>query len=152
MTQILSRLRLSGRVAVIAIALGAATLGVAPVQAQSAPSFSFQLGIGKGGDVQAFGGSKSRGFTAIKSCLSNRQVERGLRSFGFRDVNVVRSIGKNRVLVIAEHGRRTYSMKVNKCTGAVYDVERLRARDRFPDRWRDDDGFPGFGMRFQFGH
>ena len=128
----------TSRAALVALTLGAATVTALPAQAQSSPSFNFELGIGSNGSGMSFRGGNKK--PRLDRCLTNRQVERGLRHYGFDDVNVVRSLGKNRVLVIAEWGIRDYSMKVDKCSGRVYDVERLRHRR----------GMPGFNFQFNF--
>lgn len=139
MTQILSTLRKSGRAAVVALVLGAAAVTAmpAPAMAQSGPSFSFQLGIGGGG-----GGSLrfDSGDVDLDFCLSNGQIRRGLRDYGFRNIDIVRA-NRNRVVVIARYGRAWYRLQVNRCTGDVRIIERLRR------------GFPGggFGLQFNFG-
>lgn len=126
------------RAALVALTLGAATVTALPAQAQSSPSFNFELGIGSNGSGMSFrGGNRMRHFDR---CMSNRQVTRGLEHYGFDDVSIVRNLGRNRVLVIAGWGRRDYSMKVDKCSGRVYDVERLRRRP----------SMPGFNFQFNF--
>ncbi|MHB1109582.1 MAG: hypothetical protein ACYCZU_04590 [Devosia sp.] len=139
MIQILSTLRKSGRAIVVALVLGAATVTAmpAPAMAQSGPSFSFQLGIGGGG-----GGSLrfEGGDVDLDFCLSNSQIRRGLRDYGFRNIDIVRA-NRNRVVVIARYGRAWYRLQVSRCTGQVRIIERLRR------------GFPGggFGLQFNFG-
>jgi hypothetical protein len=140
MTHILSTLKKSGRAAVVALTLGAATVTVmpAPAMAQS-PSFSFQLGIGGGdpGMTFRFGDDDQR----VRVCLTNSQIRRGLRQEGFRNVDIVRELRRNRVEVIASYGRSWYRLTVNRCTGAVRIVERLR---------RGTLG-NSFGLQFNFG-
>lgn len=145
MTPILSRVMKSSRIAIVALTLGAATLTAMPVQAQSEPSFNFQLGIGKGGDAGSMSFSqgnqgKKQGRIIIDDCLTNRQVERGLRDYGFRNVDIVRNLGRDRVLAVASWRNKDYSMKVDKCSGEVYDVKRLK-------KYR---GQPGFNLQFNF--
>lgn len=142
MTPILSRVMKSSRIAIVALTLGAATLTAMPVQAQSEPSFNFQLGIGKGGDAgsMSFSQGKKQGRIIIDDCLTNRQVERGLRDYGFRNVDIVRNLGRDRVLAVASWRNKDYSMKVDKCSGEVYDVKRLK-------KYR---GQPGFNLQFNF--
>jgi len=141
MIHILSTLKKSGRAAVVALALGAATVTAmpAPAMAQS-PSFSFQLGIdsGQSGMTFRFGDDDRE---RVRVCLTNSQIRRGLREEGFRNVDIVRELRRNRVEVIASYGRSWYRLQVNRCTGAVRIVERLRR------------GFPsgGFGLQFNFG-
>lgn len=143
MTPILSTVMKSGRAAIVALTLGAATITALPAQAQSEPSLNFQLGMGNDGNTMSFGqGQRKRGNDRffIDRCLTNSQVERGLRHYGFRNVDVIRNLGRNRVLVVASWRSRDYSMRVNKCTGEVSNVQRLR-------KFR---GQPGFSLQFNF--
>lgn len=142
MTPTLSRLSAVGRAAIVALTLGAATITAMP--AQAAPSFSIEFGVGDRADGPSFRNDRHRNNRHNRSCLTNRQVERGLRHYGYRDAHVVKNLNRSRVLVVAEKGRRDYSMKVNKCTGTVYDVERLRRGGR--------NVRPGFGFQFNFGN
>ena len=150
----LSSFKTAGRAAIVALTLGAASLSAVPAQAAS-PSFSLQLGIGNDGGVMGFDINRApRGFFPIRKCLSNSQVVRGLERYGFDNVDVVRKLSNTRVLVIGEWDRRYYSMKVNKCTGEVYEIRKLQKnRDYFVGR--PDRPFGGFGVErdgfsFQF--
>lgn len=142
MTPILSTMMKSGRAAIVALTLGAATITAMPVQAQSEPRFSFQLDINGGNSAQTFSRGNRHGRIIIDDCLTNRQVERGLRNYGFRNVDVIRSLGRDRVLVVASWRNKDYVMKVNKCSGRVYDVKRLK-------KFR---GQKGFSLQFNFGN
>jgi hypothetical protein len=148
MTLALSTLMKSGRAALVALALGAASVTAMPVQAAE-PSFNFQLGIGNDGGVMGFEfGNKSyknKGHFPIKQCLTDRQVERGLERYGFDDADVVRKLSKSRVLVIAEWNHRFYSLTVNKCTGEVSNVKRLRKGYDFFDGHHKGGPKGGFG-------
>lgn len=141
MTQILSALRKTGHAAVVALALGAATITIipAPAMAQS-PSFSFSIELG-GADLRLRHGDFARKF-----CLSNKQIRRGLRAEGFRNIDILGGIGRNRVEVIASFRGRFYLLVVNRCTGKVRIIERL-GRTGFPD----DGPRGGFGLQFNFG-
>jgi len=134
MTLSFSTLKKSGRAAVVALAMGAVGMTAMPVQA-APPSFEFQLGIGDNGSVMGFDlkNKKGKKWQPIKKCLTDRQVERGLEWYGFDDADVVRKLSSSRVLVIAQDGNRFYSMTVNKCTGEVYNVKRLRKGHDFWD-------------------
>jgi hypothetical protein len=152
----LSSLKTAGRAAIVALTLGAASLSAMPAQAAS-PSFSLQLGIGNDGGVMGFDGKRApRGFFPIKKCLSNSQVVRGLERYGFDDVEVVRKLSSTRVLVIGEWDWRYYSMKVNKCSGEVYEIRKLQKnRDYFLDQpGKPHGGFgverDGFSFQFNF--
>jgi len=156
MTLTLSTLKKSGRAAMVALAMGAVSMTAMPAQAAE-PSFNFQLGIGNDGGVMGFelNSKNKKKFSPIKKCLTNRQVERGLEWYGFDDADVVRRLSSSRVLVVAEWNNRYYSMTVNKCTGEVYNVKRLR---RGYDFWdgpskgpKGGFGFEKDGFSFQFG-
>jgi len=152
MTPILTSVLKSGRAALVALTLGGAALTAMPVQVAQAQDFSFRLGIGTGGDVLSFGSSRMRGFHPIRICLSDRQVVRGLRHFGLRNIDIVDHITRNRVLVQATYHGRLYQLKVNKCTGEVYDIRRIKKHKSYDDSgFYDDDYGTGFGFRFRFG-
>ncbi|MDP1729638.1 MAG: hypothetical protein Q8L54_00360, partial [Devosia sp.] len=131
----------SGRAAVVALVLGAASVTAMPAMAQSEPSFNFRLGIGSGGGFDFGIESRSRDFDRLRFCLTNNQIRRGLRDYGFRDIEIVRD-NRQRVEVIARYGRAWYRLRVSRCTGEVRVIERLRR------------GFPGsgFGLQFNFGN
>lgn len=139
MTQILSTFKSSGRAAVVALVLGAATVTAMPTPAMAqSPSFSFSIGVGGGGPSFRF----HSGDEDFDFCLTNGQIRRGLRAEGFRNIDIVRNLSRNRVEVIASFGKRWYLLRVNRCTGEVRIIERLRR-----------GGFPGsgFGLQFNFG-
>ena len=156
MTLSLSTLQKSGRAALVALAMGAVSMTAMPVQAAE-PNFNFQLGIGNDGGVMGFELNKknSKKWKPIKKCLTNNQVERGLEWYGFDDADVVRRLSNTRVLVVAEWNNRYYSMTVNKCSGEVYNVKRLRRGHDFWDGPRKGGPKGGFGYEkdgfsFQF--
>lgn len=141
MTLTLAALRRTGRAAAVALALGAATVAAvpAPAMAQAGPSFSFQIGGNDGNLTFRFGDDRRE---RVRHCLTNTEIRRGLRAHGFRNIDIVRLRSNNRVEVIASYGSRWYLMTVNRCTGRVQIIERLRR------------GFPGggFGLHFEFGN
>lgn len=116
---------------VSALVAGMALAGAAPVQAQS---FSFNFGINGGGSSFSYGiGSGGKKFK--RDCLNDREIRRGLRDAGFYDVDIVGDSGvRVRVIATWERNDRDYSMRVNRCTGKVTDVEPIR---------RGKPGFPG---------
>lgn len=161
MTFTLSTLKKSGRAALVALALGTVSMTAMPAQAAPEPSFNFQLGIGNDGGVMGFEFGNKRNnshnkWRPINRCLSDRQVERGLQRYGFDDADVVRSLSRTRVLVVAEWNNRFYSMRVNKCSGEVSDVKRLRRGYDFFDGPRHGGprgggfGYEKDGFSFQF--
>lgn len=142
----LSRFKTAGRAAVVAAVLGATSLTAMPVQAQ--PSFNFHLQIpGGGGEIQRHQGGGEFGTYHHDDdwryrCLTNREIRRGLARYGFRHVEIVRELRRNRVVVHATHGRWLYSMRVNRCTG---EVDRVRRERRI-------GGGNGFEFHFEFGN
>lgn len=145
MTTTLSTLRKSGRAALVALALGAVSLGGAsftatPAMAQSG-GLTFEFGIRGGGDNFSFGIGK-RGERFRRDCLTNNEIRRGLRREGFDDIRFLDRRG-TRVTLRAEDRRFVYTLEVNRCTGAV----RILDRDR---KGRRDRRNPGFGLHFRF--
>jgi hypothetical protein len=138
MTNMMSTLKASGRAAIVALTLGASVMAAAPAMAQ--PSFNFEFGIGSDGKPSVGFGVDSDGYGRIRPqvCLTDRQIIRGIRNEGYRDVQIVRELSRNRVGVIARDGRTWYSMRVNRCTGEVDRIERLR-------RYQ-----PGLSFQFNF--
>ena len=123
----LNTLKASGRAAVVAVALGAASVVAmpAPVMAQS---FNFDFGIGGGGSNFSFSIGRD-GVRLRRACLTNDEIRRGLRRQGWEDIRFLDRRG-NWVRVIAEWRRndRTYSMRIDRCSGRVTDIERVRRR------------------------
>lgn len=156
MTLSLSTLKKSGRAALVALTMGAVGMTAMPVQAAE-PSFNFQLGIGNNGGVMGFELNKKNfnKYKKIKKCLTNNQVENGLEWYGFDSADVVKKLSSTKVMVIAEWNNRYYSMTVNKCTGEVYNVKRLKKGYDFYDGYHDGPkggfGFEKDGFSFQFG-
>lgn len=156
MTLSLSTLKKSGRAALVALAMGAVSMTAMPVQAAE-PNFNFQLGIGNNGGVFGFelNSKNKKKYLPIKKCLTNNQVENALEWYGFDDADVVKRLSSSRVLVVAEWNNRYYSMTVNKCSGEVYNVKRLKKGYDFWDGPKKGPGV-GFGYEkdgfsFQFG-
>ena len=145
MAPIFTTFKNATRAGVLALALGTASLSAMPVQAQE-PSVNFQLDLGNGAGTQQFGTEARRGggggrHDNFRGCLNDRQIVRGLSSYGFRNVDIRRNLGRDRVEVRGSYGRWTYSMRVDRCSGRVDRVERLRPS--FP-------GGGGFGLQFNF--
>lgn len=145
MTSLITTFQKTGRAAVIALVLGASAITAAPAVAQSGqPQFNFQLDLGNGGASMSMGTQQGRVMVPEhdrrRFCLTDRQIRRGLAQYGFRDARVTREFSRGRVEVIARYGRNFYSMRVNRCTGEVSRVERLRRPGG------------GFGLQFNFGN
>lgn len=139
MTHLMSTMKTSGRAALVALTLGITALTAVPASAQS---FNFQFGVGPDGKPSVgFGVNDGRDDgRRVYRCLdlSDREIVRGIRREGYRDVQVVRDLPRNRAGVIARDGRTWYSMRVDRCTGETDRIERLR-------NYR-----PGFRFNFNF--
>jgi hypothetical protein len=109
--------------AVSALIATTAIAAAAPAQAQS---FSFNFGINGGGSSFSYGiGSGGKKFK--RDCLTNREIRRGLQDAGFYDIEIVGQSGvRVRVIATWEDNDRDYSMLVNRCSGKVTDIERIR--------------------------
>ncbi|HET8726114.1 MAG TPA: hypothetical protein VFO41_01275 [Alphaproteobacteria bacterium] len=141
MNTALVTLRTLGRAAVVTIAM--AGLGLAAAPAQAADSFSFQLGLGSNGSVMSFGFSNKgygKNYHPIKKCLSDWQVRQGVENHGFRRVQIVDHLPRHQVTAEGFWKTRLYALKVDACSGKVYDVQRVRNQGN------------GFGFQFQFGN
>jgi hypothetical protein len=142
MTHLTNILKTGGRAAIIALTLGASTIAVVP--AAQAQSFNFQFGVDGSGKPSVGFGVDSDGYgrpgrpIRPQVCYSDREIIRGIRNEGYRDVQIVRELPRNRLGIIARDGRTWYSMRVNQCTGEVDRIERLR-------RYR-----PGVQFEFNF--
>lgn len=130
MTHLMNLVKTGGRAAIIALTLGASTLAVVP--AAQAQSFNFQFGVdGSGKPSVGFGVDSDRYGRPGRPirpqvCYSEREIIRGIRNEGYRDVQIVRELPRNRLGIIARDGRTWYSMRVNQCTGEVDRIQRLR--------------------------
>jgi hypothetical protein len=141
MTPILTTLKTSGRAAIVALTLGAAMFTAAPAMAQPTPEFNFSFGVGADGKPSVGFGVNSGRNRGDYFCMTDRQIVRSLRDEGYRDVEIGRDLGRNRVGVIAKYGRSYYSMRVNRCTGEVDRIQKIRNSFR-PGT--------GFGLQFNF--
>lgn len=112
--------------AALAAALSGGALMASPAQAATG-DFSITL---------TFNGSSQQ------SCMSSKDVTRALRAKGYRNVSVVRDLGRHRVLAIGTLKGKWYQLRVNTCSGLVDDVRRLK---------RDNDGNFTFYLNFSSG-
>jgi hypothetical protein len=140
MATIFTNFKHVGRAAVLALALGTASFSAAPVQAQE-PSLNFQIQIAP--DDQGPQLRRNGPRLNLQACLTDRQIRRGLSDYGFRNVDLRRDLGRDRVEARGTYRRWTYSMRVNRCNGRVDRVERLRPALRSGG---------GFGLQFNLGN
>ena len=132
------------RAALIALALGSSAIATIPTQAQQGPAFSFNLNIPGGRGDLTFGGGNAFGNHSGPGgyrCLTNREIRRGIEANGYERVEIKRELQSNRVEVAGQNGNWLYSMRVDKCSGEVDRLERIR---------RVQGG--GFGLQFNFGN
>ncbi len=149
-SQLIANLVSRGRAVVVALVLGATAVTAlpAPVVAQE-PSATFRLEL-PGGSVE-FNTNGQRRVQPDNNrnkdyfwddnwdryCLSDRIIRRALRERGWRDIDFVRELRRNRVEIVARYSRSYYLLRADRCEGEVRIIERLR-RNR------------GFGLQFNF--
>lgn len=122
----------SARAAAIALALGATAFTAMPAQAAPTSSFSLQLGNGgmqfgngNGGITLFFG----NGNNYINYCLTNGQVKAQLMQKGFKNVQIVKKLNNNRVVAVGRYYGTWYEMRVDRCTGKVDKVKKLKKQN-----------------------
>jgi len=126
----------SNILATAAIAGAIALSGLAAVPAQ-ATTFSFNVGTGvthNGVELRFRNGHFDNNY-----CLSNGEIRSQLRANGFRSVQIIRDLGRHKVLAVGRKGTHWYQLVVNSCTGEV-DQQRIR---------RSSNG--NFSFSFTFG-
>lgn len=105
------------KAAVLAVALGGATLSALPAQA-AGPEFGFSFQFGTGGDF--FPRHPQR-----IMCLTDYQVRQAVAAYGYNRIYL--NVGEGKYIQVkASKGSRTYLLKFNRCTGQI--VERMRIR------------------------
>jgi len=105
------------RSALVAVALGGATIGMVPAAQAAPPSIDFHFGFG-GGGISIGGG---------RYCLSDRQVRTFLRWQGYDHSHFTDRRGRV-VSVRAERHRQDYRVTVDTCRARIITVQRLRHR------------------------
>ena len=144
MTMMPAKFKTVIRAAIVALALGGSAIATIPTQAQQGPAFSFNLNIPGGRGDLTFGGGNAFGNQsgpAGHRCLTNREIRRGIEANGYERVEIKRELQSNRVEVAGQNGNWLYSMRVDKCSGEVDRLQRIR---------RVQGG--GFGLQFNFGN
>lgn len=142
-----SRLRAAMRAAGLALVLGSAAVVATPsLAAPGDPSFQFRMQI-PGGPSMQFG-------TPVEPryCLTDREIRRQLRDYGYYDIQFGSNLTRYRVRVYASYGPWAYSMIVDRCTGRILGQKRIRPIGPPPP----PPGVyvnpnPGFGLQFNFG-
>lgn len=141
---VLNTLRQTGRAAVLAVVLAGTVLSSVP--AQAAPNMGgFSLEVKpQGGDQKQMQQYKKKGFGPndfFNWCLTDKQIRRGLKAYGFFEVEITDRLSKNRVRVEAGYDDWYYSMRINRCSGVVDRIKKLYPVDD-EDDWGDDDWYP----------
>lgn len=132
----LNLLKQTSRAAVLALVLVGTALGAAAPAQAAPPLQGFSLDVQPQGDAKTLNQFKKKDFGPndfFNWCLTDKQIRRGLRNYGFDDVQIVDHLNKNRVRVEAVWDDWVYSMRIHRCTGVVDRIKRL-----YPV-WEDDD-------------
>lgn len=118
----LHTLKSSTRAAVVAIALGASAFTALPAQAAPTSSFTLQLGNGgqSGGNITLQFGNNFLNF-----CLTNGQIKAQLYNHGFRKIEIVKKLNSRKVVAVARYYGTWYEMRVDRCTGKVDKIKKL---------------------------
>ena len=130
MTTILSSFKSAGRAAVLAIVLAGTALAAAPAEAKPLSPFALELQAAppQGGETQM----KKFGYDEDYDwCLTNKQIRKGLKKYGFTDIDFVQELKKHRVRVEALYlgDDWYYSMRIDRCTGHVDKIKKLYPAD-----------------------
>ncbi|MDC9826055.1 hypothetical protein PRN20_20150 [Devosia sp. ZB163] len=138
---VLTLIRQTSRAAVVAIALAGTALSVVP--AEAAPNLNgFSLDVkpqGSPKELQQF--KKQKDYAPndfFNWCLTDKQIRKGLKAYGFFDVEIVNHLSKNRVRVQAGYDDWYYSMRIHRCSGVVDRIKKLYPVYDDED-WGDDD-------------
>lgn len=118
------------RAALLAGMLASVGLGAAPAYADPSISGGFSLEVRpQGGDQKQLRQFQNKDFRPdefFNWCLTDRQIRRGLRSYGFSDIEFIGNLSRNRVRVEATYEDDwVYSMRIHRCTGVVDRIKRL---------------------------
>lgn len=131
---ILSTLGKTGRAAVVAFVLAGTALAAMP--AEAAPLKNFSLEIKPQGEQKGMSLKKLKGIDSLFFwCLTDKQIKKALKNYGFFDIDIVDYITKTKVRIEAGYDDWYYSFRLNRCSGEVDKVKKL-----YP-AW-DDDDFP----------
>ncbi len=147
MTLSIHTFKSAARIGLAALGLSAGfALATAPAQAAE-PQFSFSIQTPDGEINFGNGGVQSRQFRPQHDrrpvCLEERGLQRAVARQGFRDVDFLDWRGP-RINAVGEFRGRTVSFDVNRCTGEVSNVERLRRGGWDRHGW----GHDGYGRHY----
>lgn len=122
MTFSISNIKTGGRAIAVAVGLASAVT-MLPTAAYAQPDIQFR----RGGVEFGFG---TGGFTIGISCLSRNEIRRGLRDADFEDIDFRRFTSRRAVVRATwEENDRRYEIDINRCSGEVTDIDRVRGRD-----------------------
>jgi hypothetical protein len=114
----MNKLMTIGRAALVAVTLGAASIAAMPAQAAQ-----FTIGLNGGGTFNFGNGNITLQFG--QACLTNSQAREGVRNAGYTNVQTVKNLGNNKVVIVGKKNGKWYQMRVNKCTRVVDRIERI---------------------------
>lgn len=114
----MNKLMSIGRAAVVAVTLGAASIAAMPAQAAQ-----FTIGLNGGGTFNFGNGNITLQFG--QACLTNAQAKEGVRNAGYTQVQIVKNLGNNKVVIVAKKNGKWWQMRVNKCTRVVDKIQRV---------------------------
>lgn len=134
---VLNTLKIGGRTAFVALVLGGAALTAMPAQAAGF-SFNFGNGFEHNGVMLQFGNGHFRN----NYCLSNSEIRSQLSRNGYRDVKIVKTQSRQRVVAVGRKGQSWYQLTVNSCSGAV-DVQKIRRSSNGSFSFGGGSGYDG---------
>lgn len=141
------------RAVIAALIIGAASISAIPAQAgNGSVAFGFNFNSGNGVSFSVGAGQQQHGKRMQHkrrhlSCMNDRQLRRGLRDYGFKEI---RFGGERRgkIRVEATRGRWEYSMRVGRCDGQVSRLTKVRRHRGL--RHHNNRRHQGNGMQLQF--
>jgi len=131
---ILNTLRTTGRAAVVAFVLAGTALAAMPVEAKQLNNFSLQ--VKPQGEMQGKSLKKLDNNAFFFWCLTDKQIRKALKNYGFYDIDIVDYLSKSKVRIEAGYDDWYYSFRLNRCTGEVDKIKKL-----YP-AWDEEDDFP----------
>lgn len=127
----LSHFKKTTRAAVAALVIGAASISAMPAQAANNVTFGFSFGT-NGTTTYSSQAFQSPQATQVhhrnnweRQNLNNRQIRRGLREHGFRNIKFANQENR-RVRVTAVRGGWKYKLRVNRRNGNIKVLDRNR--------------------------
>lgn len=147
----ISNLKTTTRAAFAALIIGAAAVSAVPAQAaNNGVTFGFSFGS-NGSTVYSTQNHQTRSATTVhhrrwnSQELSNRDIRRGLRDYGFRNIKFANRDNR-RVRVTAVRDGYKYKLRVNRRNGNIKILDQRRLQGRGGGRHHRG----GFQLEFNF--